>query len=106
MPLAGLAFACLVAAAVLAIRSDGEGVNTPVEGDGPWTIGVEGEIGKIEDCLDDPSVSDGLVSADMPPSHASVRLASNATSEDVTRILRCIEERAPSASIVVSSVVD
>ncbi|ADG73002.1 hypothetical protein Cfla_0082 [Cellulomonas flavigena DSM 20109] len=68
----------------------GGGVSIDIPAQGPWTVGVAGDLGRVPECVRDPAVAESYMSADMPSSGGSLVLDVDADAADVERVVRCL----------------
>ena len=86
----------VVAALVLAVAlalSALAGLGTPPVGipdEGPWAIALSSPEGEWTGCLDDPAMSEPLMSSDLPVSRVVAASAPGATEADVRRVVDCL----------------
>lgn len=57
---------------------------------GPWTVGVLGNLSTVLECRDDPAVADDYMSADLPSTRFALVLDVDARPDDVQRVVRCL----------------
>ena len=94
----------LVAAAALGACSPGATVPAldDVLEEGPWTVDVGQPRGDAwQECLDDATLSEGIMSLDLPTSHVSAPFLDGATLDDVERVLACLERGLKSGDVSV-----
>jgi len=72
--------------------------------EGPWGISLSSPEGDWSSCLDDPAMTDGLMSSDLPVSRVFVSSAPGATEADVQRILDCLSARMTGGTVQVGQV--
>lgn len=71
---------------------------------GPWGISLSYPEGDWSTCVDDPSMTDGQMTADMPVSRVFVSSAPGATEADVQRVLDCLSARMTGGTVEVGQV--
>lgn len=84
--------AALVLAVALALSAlAGLGTRpTGIPDEGPWAIALSYPEGDWSGCLDDPAMSEWLMSADAPVSRVVAPSAPGATEADVRRVVECL----------------
>lgn len=85
---AGLVGSTLLGA--IAALGGGGGVSVEIPAQGPWTVGVAGDLGRVPECVQDPAVAEAYTSADRPSTGGSLVLAVDADAADVERVVRCV----------------
>jgi hypothetical protein len=84
--------AALVLAVALALSAlAGLGARpTGIPGEGPWVVALTSPEGDWSSCLDDPAMTEPLMSADVPVSRVVAGSAPGATEADVRRVVDCL----------------
>ena len=84
--------AALVLAVALALSAlAGLGTRpTGIPADGPWAIALSFPEGDWAGCLDDPAMSEPLMSSDLPVSRVVAASGPGATEADVRRVVDCL----------------
>lgn len=86
---AGLVGSTLLGA-ISALSGGGGGASVQIPAQGPWTVGVAGDLGRVPQCVQDPAVAEAYTSADLPSSGGSLVLHVDADAADVERVVRCL----------------
>ena len=74
--------------------------------EGPWGIALSSPEGDWNTCLDDPALTDGQMTADLPVSRVFVSSAPGATKADVERVVDCLSARMTGGTVEVGQVED
>ncbi len=70
-----------------------------IPAEGPWLIGLEYPEGGWIACLDDPSLTEGFMTADEPVSAVTVQTVPEATVADVRRVSDCLSRAMTGGSV-------
>jgi hypothetical protein len=74
--------------------------------EGPWGISLSYPEGDWNTCFDDPAMTDGQMTADMPVSRVFVSSAPGASEADVRRVLDCLSARMTGGTVEVGQIED
>lgn len=92
--------ALAVVAVLLAGRGPGDAPEIP-EG-GPWVVEIRHPRGDLGAC-DDDAVAESLMTADAPPSSATIAFEPWASDADVRRVLDCLDRSLTGGEITVTT---
>jgi hypothetical protein len=70
--------------------------------EGPWAIALSHPEGDWSRCLDDPAMTDPLMTSDLPVSRVVAGSAAGATEADVRRVVDCLSATLTGGTIEVS----
>lgn len=75
-----------------------------IPAEGPWIVTLQYPDGDWSGCLDDPALTEGIMTADLPVSHVSAQTVPEATPVDLRRVLDCLSGAMTGGSVSVSTV--
>jgi len=100
----GAVVALLVAVGLALSALAGLGSQPPrIPPEGPWVVALEYPEGAWQGCLEDPSLTDGRMTADLPVTRATARTVPDATAADVRRVVDCLARGMTGGSVHVST---
>ncbi|MGW6130142.1 hypothetical protein ACWFNE_08965 [Cellulomonas sp. NPDC055163] len=89
------------ATSLVAARGPDDVPAAPPEG-GPWVIGIRHPRGDLSACGDD-AVAESLMTADVPPSSATITLEPWASAADARRVLDCLDRSLTGGEVTVTT---